>query len=374
MKRVSFAALYGLFLALCVESALRAFYRVTAGQWLWERIAIPIYRPDPHAGVFNRPNLDYEHRTGEFRAHYYTNPSGLRVAKPSPDFSVEKPPDVKRVMLLGASFAFGWGVDYEDTFAGRLEAGLRADPAFTGGKRLELLNAGVPSLPERDQLRWFREVGSRYRPDVVVQLMYGSLDVPEWPVPEADAEGYLVRRNPTLAARLRAEAKRFATVFYAWTVWARFQPHQQIEGAGRRLENAKRFEPEAPNVAASLAYYEGLRAAVRDAGAELVIVYYPLSYVVHAADVARWRHLGVTDPEAQVAFDAAFCRHLVAPGFDCTNGTEVLRAASAASKERLYYFVDVHWTAAGSRVAAEHALAHLRSRERSLASNSAAAN
>jgi hypothetical protein len=364
MKRVAAWGLYGLFLLLCAELALQVFYRETAGQWLWTRVSTPIYQADAHAGVWNRANLDYTHHTNEFSARYVTNAAGLRVAQPGREFATPKPEGVFRVMLIGASFAYGWGVDYEQTLAAQLEQRLRAS-GFAGERRIELVNVGVPSLPEADQIAWYRAEGARYAPDLVIQLMYGSLVIP---VTQArlhvDAAGYLSRPDTTPADEVSAVLKKSGLVFYGWILSLRLAPSGEVAGAGRAQAQAAAFRADAPEVVHTVEHFTALRGAIAEHGGRLVVAYFPLSYVVHPQDEARWRHLGVTDVAAQIAFDDAMCRALLSRGFECVNGTPALLDAARASDERLYYRLDIHWTARGNEVAAARVAEYLLSSAR----------
>jgi hypothetical protein len=59
----------------------------------------------------------------------------------------------------------------------------------------------------------------------------------------------------------------------------------------------------------------------------------------------------VRNAEGQRRFDAAYCSYLENHGVPCLNITDDLRHAARA--ERLYYWLDIHWTPAGNRVAAQ---------------------
>ena len=128
-----------------------------------------------------------------------------------------KAPGARRVMVLGPSFAFGWGVDHQDTFLERLGAELRrARPAAPVP---ELINAGVPALGPVQQLAWFRGQGRSWKPDLVIQLVYGS---PEVSADYSESltvteEGYLVPRDGGASRRLGSALKRSAVVFYTWS-------------------------------------------------------------------------------------------------------------------------------------------------------------
>lgn len=100
----------------------------------------------------------------EFRVRYQINRFGHRDRQGRRE---ARTPGVPRVALLGDSFAAGWGVEFEDSFASRLE---RA----TG---IEVINAakngGCP-LWFVAQARWLRE---RFAPDwLLVQLFDNDAD------------------------------------------------------------------------------------------------------------------------------------------------------------------------------------------------------
>jgi len=185
--------------------------------------------------------------------------------------------------------------------------------------------------------------------------MYGSLAIPVKQARlQVDAEGYLSRTDTTRADALRAVLKKSALVFYGWILSLRFAPSGAVAGAGREQAQAAEFRDDAPEVLHTLDHFAALRAEVAKNGGRLVVTYFPLSYVVHPQDEARWRHLGVTNVAAQITFDDAMCGALRARGFECVNGTQTLLDAARASDERLYYWLDIHWTARGNEIAAAH--------------------
>src|SRR5262245_52487602 len=151
LKFVLRGLLYLVYISVWVEVALQGFYYVTVGDFLFRRIALPIFARDPYAGFGNRPGLSFDHRTNEFRARYITNQAGFRVPRPDLEYTLAKPSDTYRIMLLGASFAFGWGVDYELSFAGVLQH-LLQEGGFAGKKKIEIINAGVPAMTTAAQL------------------------------------------------------------------------------------------------------------------------------------------------------------------------------------------------------------------------------
>lgn len=351
---------YLLFLFVIVEIALQGFYYVTAGDFLFVRVGVPVFAENEWSGIGNRRNLAYEHHTNEIDAAYYTNDQGFRIPEGRGDYPKTPAPGTRRVMLLGPSFAYGWGVDYEDTYAHQLEQML-AEAGWAGDERVEIINAGVPSLKLASQLPWFVNEGAKYRPDLVVQFIYGTTAVKNDPNTGQHVEdGYLVSTQVSRGTKIRAVMKKFATVFYGWIVYTKIDQAlagsdepAEVEGAGREMRLRSDFDLDDPDVQESLDLYHRLRDEVEKAGADLVLVYFPLSYAVHVEDQSRWRHLGVLDIAAQREFDVAFCGHLTeVEKIPCLDITDDLQRAAETGDERLYYWLDVHWTALGNRVAA----------------------
>ena len=86
---------------------------------------------------------------------------------------------VYRVMMLGDSTTFGWGVKEEDTAAKFLERKLNADlPA--GYNRVEVMNTGVGNYDTVQEVTYYETFGWKYHPDLVVLVFF--INDPE-PVP-----------------------------------------------------------------------------------------------------------------------------------------------------------------------------------------------
>lgn len=90
---------------------------------------------------------------------YRINKSGFR----GDDFRLEK--SGLRVAVLGNSCSFGWGVGDKETFAERLEDGLRRDPDFAGA---EVYNFSVPGYSSFQGKRNYLRNVRPFRPDVLL--------------------------------------------------------------------------------------------------------------------------------------------------------------------------------------------------------------
>lgn len=172
------ASLIGLVLAItAVEVALRVFdplglrfdsdfanYRAHALQYDWEQK--PPAAVDLDGRLYrHKPNLDLD--LGSYRLR--TSSLGLR----SPEVAPQPPAGTFRILLLGDSVAYGWGVDDEVTFARRLETEWNAtQPA----RRIEVINTGHPMYDSNQEEATLREVGLSLRPDLVL-LVYVVNDI-----------------------------------------------------------------------------------------------------------------------------------------------------------------------------------------------------
>ncbi|HLY39430.1 MAG TPA: GDSL-type esterase/lipase family protein [Candidatus Binatia bacterium] len=98
----------------------------------------------------------------EFRVPVRTNAAGFR----GPALPGAKPAGVYRIVALGDSFTFGFGVRERQAWPARLAALL---DARTGGTpRVEVVNLGVPGTGPRDYLWHLAHTGLALQPDLVV--------------------------------------------------------------------------------------------------------------------------------------------------------------------------------------------------------------
>lgn len=87
-----------------------------------------------------------------------------------PEVPVAKPDGVYRIVALGDSHLFGWGVGQEETYCSRLQELL--DSAAPG--RFEVLNFGVPGYNTTMEVATFEHRALAFDPDLVVLHFVGN--------------------------------------------------------------------------------------------------------------------------------------------------------------------------------------------------------
>lgn len=104
-------------------------------------------------------------------ADVHINAQGFRDSE---DIERKKDSGEFRIVGLGDSNLFGWGVKFQDTLGERVEAelNLRAPP----GKKFRFINMGVPGYNTAMEVETFFEKGLSMRPDMVI-IYYARNDL-----------------------------------------------------------------------------------------------------------------------------------------------------------------------------------------------------
>jgi lysophospholipase L1-like esterase len=120
---------------------------------------LEIYAPDAKLYWKLKPNQVCFTKVDHKPVH--VNSHGTR----GPEFETDKPPSTLRILSLGDSRTFGWGLTDAETYSRQLERRLRE---LGGSRRVEVINAGVNAWSFPQMLVFFRDTALRYTPDVVV--------------------------------------------------------------------------------------------------------------------------------------------------------------------------------------------------------------
>ncbi len=85
--------------------------------------------------------------------------------------AVQKPANIKRVLLLGDSFTLGWGNDFDASFAGRLALELEK-------RQYEVINAAYKAGYSPDcYYAFYVKEGLELQPDILIMFIYTDNDI-----------------------------------------------------------------------------------------------------------------------------------------------------------------------------------------------------
>jgi lysophospholipase L1-like esterase len=94
------------------------------------------------------------------------------------DTTVAKPPGVFRIIGVGDSITFGYGVRQEDTFLQVLEKNLNGEAP--SGLRYQVLNAGVPATGMEYYTHFIEDTAPPLQPDLILVCMALNDIDPDW--------------------------------------------------------------------------------------------------------------------------------------------------------------------------------------------------
>lgn len=165
MKTIIYAAIIFIFVLLFSEFGLR-FYKLnysTQGKY-----GKMIFQEDEYVGFVLKKNLRNHVVMPEYGWNFImdTDSNGNRGSRPL----IEKAPGEFRILMLGDSFTFGFGVNSDQTFASLLEKKLRRET----GMNVNVINAGVPSYGTLQEVRYLKAYAKKLEPDLVIVAFFDN--------------------------------------------------------------------------------------------------------------------------------------------------------------------------------------------------------
>ena len=324
---------------LIVEAGLRlAGYRPA-----YANVFRSFHQPHPLIGLHGRPHHAGRFRTGEIDA--WTELDGRGFRRPAVQSPIES--SQRRIVLLGDSFAWGWGVGQGEVISDRISL-LR--PSW------HVENLGLSATGPLQQLRLFEEYAGDLigAGDVLLYLFFwndfsDNVDGRDGSLLHArvDAAGRLELVEPELesGSTVKEWLRQHSAVFNLLLFHS-----NRLKGEVRAGASAPRFgsaRATDEDLAAMRGALEALEEAASRRGAELVVAIVPAP-----------TDLGLEETVPGDAADARALRRdleriLADVGARSVDLLPAFRAARDRSPaQRLYYRLDRHWTAVAHRVAA----------------------
>ena len=128
----------------------------------------PIYEQGENISWQLKPNSIGPHITGEFNVTYKINSLGMR----DKERNLKKTKGITRILVLGDSFTFGFGVNDNETYPYFLEKIL--DNKI---KKFEVWNAGVSGYAPDTEYVYLKNNIGKIKPDIVLLGFYAGNDV-----------------------------------------------------------------------------------------------------------------------------------------------------------------------------------------------------
>ena len=158
-----------------------------------------LVRPDPVLGWSNLPGASAHIHDGILDYRARNNSHGFR----DPERELAKPDGLRRVLILGDSIAWGWGVNDGERFSDLLEERL--------GERVQVINLAVPGYGTDQQYWSLLQKGFAYEPDIVLLCMvlndvFEAEKILHYGMPKprfvlGDEGAWAVERSPALDAQ-----------------------------------------------------------------------------------------------------------------------------------------------------------------------------
>ena len=370
----------GLILAACLLTlgAAEAVVRLFPGNV--PRTELDIYRKDAEGNLLLRPSIERRHRTRHWDVTIRTDKRGFRAsatslpdggAQPAASHAARADSDrAVSILTLGDSFAFGWGVEFEEAFPSLVEQQLKRT---VSGR---VVNAAVPGTGPSDQLRLLRKLFPAEKPAVVLMALFVGNDFTD--VGRGGAEqfsvedGLLFRRGLGEGNTRPAETLTRALVRHSRLAQAlaplgrRWFGFMDRSPAGRHWDEWLREfalvhlvdPPERTRLAIeqTLAVLDGTADYCRQRSSRLVVLILPRSYQVYEHESAAMREELDVSPE-QVDLDKpqwilkAWADRVGVATVDLLPSFR--RHVAKHPDSSLFYFPDAHLTAEGHALAAD---------------------
>jgi lysophospholipase L1-like esterase len=310
-----------------------------------------------------QPGLRHELIPGGYAPRYVGVPVSVnRFGLRDRELAVPKPAGTVRVLGVGDSVTFGYGVRLEDTYLKVLEGLLRT--AAGRGARYEVVNAGIEECGLDAYDHAVRTLAPVLQPDLVLVGIVLN-DIQRYDDFEPGARPRHGSVEPGLARRAHGALLARSQLYYASVLATRSllyrfhvldvadlygSPLRAVRQEGATIERAW---------ASSLHVLDQLAGAARARGLPLVLVVFPVEVQIDESAIARYgRDYGVRVPER--ALDGEPQRRLLA--FGAAHDVPVidlLPALRAAGGADLYLrngairFDPVHFSPRGHRIVGE---------------------
>lgn len=293
-----------IFSLVALELSLQIIYKLINGDFLSRRVNLPLFEKSDFSCWKLKSNLNTTHKTNEFNYNIITDNNSYRSIDTLKNKNL-KDSRQRKVMFLGAAFAYGQGNSYSDTYAYLISEYLKTKGIAKS------INAAAPAqLPNR-QLCWFIQEGHKYKPDIIIHTLIGNtkLFIPKninnmdnlcRDLSQCKIHGYKVNKNGYLVSNenilinYKYYLKNSALIFYSWYFYVKTK--SKFFKEEKKIINFKDLNHK--NIY-SFPMYENYLKVIKkySKNTKVIFMLLPNSYNIHLSDKPRWSHQSINFDE-----------------------------------------------------------------------------
>ncbi len=294
---------------------------------------------DSVLGHSNRPGSLTTVKTPEFFVEYGISDEGFRDRE---NHTKPKTPGVTRILLLGDSFTFGDGVQYEEIWPVIFEEKL-ADNGFEA----EVIKAGIPAYDTTKEVLLLERLFPKYEPDIVVLVFLPNDLFTNTPI----SEGSVRTNDKTVRTKNEKSSTFNLLTLYKRILISSDWVYSKLYSITGRSEYFRSKPTSIFNDQLAITKDLLLRAAkyCEKRDAELMVLSIPQQFqVLYKANSYQFENTDVDIIDDELG---AFAKE---NGFTWISVLDVLADYSNKENTDLYYRLDGHLNSIGNNVVGEY--------------------
>jgi len=346
LKKMIFASVTILLALLISFGFMEAVLRIIGYKPAYVNPLPAFHQGDPVLGWVGVPGFSARFKRGDFDVFISMNDEGFRKS----ECNIKPDPTARKIMFLGDSFTWGWGLEQGRVFTDILQDEL--------GPGFHIINRGVNAYGTVQQkLLLEREIGAE-KPTLVVLMFYlndydDNLDPDDLQRPYCSVDnGKVVVRNSPVLKPLGETYSPAIRISYAASLLTYYGDYF-IRLAKRVLSSEKvrnrditGLEPEIVAVADQV--ISEMKGICDSQGADFALLYVPSADEMESED--------------ESVYLSTLKKICTAHDIELLDFVSTFKTAEAELKkkgESLFFRNDKHWTAGGHRLAASLLLDHI---------------
>jgi lysophospholipase L1-like esterase len=284
-------------------------------------------------------------KTIEFETRVDINSEGFRDY----EYTENKKDGIYRIVGLGDSFTFGFGVPFEDTYLRVLEKKL--NQSSCGQKRYEIIKTGVPGYCLLQEFLFFKEKGIHYNPDLVLIGFDINDHIDSIEPFDTVYDGFLIKRDSLKSPLLKERIFIYNNLqsIYLFSKTLRIIKNKLFKTKEMKILSDEKVREKYKNQALSITkrILKEMKELCEERGIDLFLFFIPHKSQIHP-DIQKPIAYSYYFENLE-SFLAEVCKR---EKIAYINMLPDFKRASEQGRQ-LYFNIDGHWNSEGHRLASE---------------------